>query len=128
MGSIPIARFTSGIGQVTWGYQIGVSTLILWETVGNGRRGGDGLMASRIPVLRRDSHVPSHAAVHKNNLCDSHSLCVAAIAIAGGRTPTPLQTITTVRYGELCFCLITARKCVVTDDVGARRLGNLLTG
>jgi hypothetical protein len=88
LGSIPIARSTSRIGQVTWGYEIGVNTLILWESVGNGRLGGGGLMASRIPVLPRDSHVPSHAAVHKNNLCDSHSLCVAAIVIAGGRTRT----------------------------------------
>jgi hypothetical protein len=27
-------------------------------------------MASRIPALPRDSHVQSHAAVHKNILCD----------------------------------------------------------
>jgi hypothetical protein len=43
-------------------------------------------MASRIPALPRDLHVQSHAAVHKDNLCDSHSLCVAAIVIACGRT------------------------------------------
>jgi hypothetical protein len=40
-------------------------------------------MASRIPALPRDSHVQSHAAVHKNKLCDSHTLCAAAVAIAG---------------------------------------------
>ncbi len=28
-------------------------------------------MASRITALPRDSHEPSHAAVHKNKLCDS---------------------------------------------------------
>jgi hypothetical protein len=39
-------------------------------------------MASRIPALPRDSHAQSHAAVHKNKLCDSHAL-LAARAIAG---------------------------------------------
>jgi len=42
-------------------------------------------MASRIPALPRDSHLPSHAAVHKNKLCDSHAPLVAR-AIAGGWT------------------------------------------
>jgi hypothetical protein len=42
-------------------------------------------MASRSPALPRDSHVQSHAAVHKNELCDSHAHLVAR-AIAGGRT------------------------------------------
>ena len=42
-------------------------------------------MASRIPELPRDSHVQSHAAVHKNKLCDSHAPLVAR-AIAGGWT------------------------------------------
>jgi hypothetical protein len=42
-------------------------------------------MASRIPALPRDSHVPSHAAVHKNKLCDFHAPLVAR-AIAGGWT------------------------------------------
>jgi hypothetical protein len=43
-------------------------------------------MASRIPALPRDSHVRSHATIHKNKLCDSHTLCAAAIVIADGRT------------------------------------------
>jgi hypothetical protein len=42
-------------------------------------------MASHIPALPRDSHVQSHAAVHKNKLCDSHAPLVAR-AIAGGWT------------------------------------------
>src|SRR6267378_2102176 len=42
-------------------------------------------MASRIPALPQDSHVQSHAAVHKNKLCDSHAPLVAG-AIAGGWT------------------------------------------
>jgi hypothetical protein len=42
-------------------------------------------MASRIPALPRDSHVQSHAAVHKNKLCDSHAHLVAR-AIAGDWT------------------------------------------
>jgi hypothetical protein len=53
-----------------------------WEST---PRGGGGLMASRIPALPRDSHVQSHAAVHKNKLCDSHAALVAR-AIAGGWT------------------------------------------
>jgi hypothetical protein len=43
-------------------------------------------MASRIPALPRDSHVRPHATIHKNKLCDSHTLCAAAIVIADGRT------------------------------------------
>jgi hypothetical protein len=39
-GSIPIARSTSGLAQVTCGYEIGVKILILWESVGNARRFG----------------------------------------------------------------------------------------
>jgi hypothetical protein len=42
-------------------------------------------MASRIPALPRDSHVQSHTAVHKNELCDSHAPLVAR-AIARGWT------------------------------------------
>jgi hypothetical protein len=42
-------------------------------------------MASRNRALPRDSHVQSHAAVHKNELCDSHAALVAR-AIAGGWT------------------------------------------
>jgi hypothetical protein len=42
-------------------------------------------MASRVPALLRDSHVQSHAAVHKNKLCDSRAARVAR-AIAGGWT------------------------------------------
>jgi hypothetical protein len=46
-------------------------------------------MASRIPALPRDSHVQSHATVHKNKLCDSQAPLVAR-AIAGGWTrPSP---------------------------------------
>jgi hypothetical protein len=41
-------------------------------------------MVSRIPALPRDSHVQSHAAVHKTKLCDSHA--DLAKAIAGGWT------------------------------------------
>lgn len=48
----------------------------------------DGLVASRIPALPRDSHVRSHAAIPKNNLCDSHAHLLAR-AIAGGWTRTP---------------------------------------
>ena len=58
-------------------------------------------MASRIPALPRDSHVQSHAAVHKNKLCDSHAH-LAEIAIACGWTrpfrdiePAPKQTVRT---------------------------------
>jgi hypothetical protein len=43
-------------------------------------------MASRIPALPRDSHEQSHATSSKNNVCDSHTLSVAAIVIAGDRT------------------------------------------
>jgi hypothetical protein len=59
--------------QATQGYKIGVKTLIRWDSLGNWRRGGGGLMASRIPASPRDSHVQSHAAVHKNKLWDSHA-------------------------------------------------------
>jgi len=46
-------------------------------------------MASRIPELPRDSHVQSHAAGHKNKLCDSHA-ALGAREIAGGWTrPQP---------------------------------------
>jgi hypothetical protein len=34
-------------------------------------------MASSIAALPRDSHVQSHAAVHKNKLCDSYALLVS---------------------------------------------------
>jgi hypothetical protein len=44
-------------------------------------------MASRIPALPRDSHVQSHAAVHKNELCDSHAALVGR-AIPDGWTRT----------------------------------------
>jgi hypothetical protein len=62
-----IARSTLRQRQATQGYKIGFKTLIRWESIGNRRRGGGGLMASRIPALPRDSHVQSHAAVHKIN-------------------------------------------------------------
>jgi hypothetical protein len=87
VGSIPIARSTPRQRQATQGYKIGVKTLIRWQSLGNRRRGGGGLMASRFPALPRDSHVRSHAAVHKNKLCDSHAALVAR-AIEGGWTRT----------------------------------------
>jgi hypothetical protein len=46
-----------------------------------------GLMASRIPALPRDSHVQSHAAVHKNELCDSHAHLVARGSHVAGLDP-----------------------------------------
>jgi hypothetical protein len=53
-------------------------------------------MASRIPTLPRDSHVQSHAAVHKNKLCDSQTrLGARAIAMAG---LDPLQALATVGF------------------------------
>ena len=91
MGSIPIARSILRQRQAKQGHKIGVKTLIRWESLGNRRRGGGGLMASRIPSLPQHSHVQSHAAVHKNNLCDSHAPLVAR-AIAGGWTrPRPCE-------------------------------------
>jgi hypothetical protein len=45
-------------------------------------------MASRIPALPQESHVQSHAAVHKNKLCDSHAL-LGPRETAGGWTRTP---------------------------------------
>jgi hypothetical protein len=65
-------------------------------------------MASRIPALPRDSHVQSHAAVHKNKLCDSHAR-LEARAIAGGSTrtrscrppPTASGTPTSLAAAEL---------------------------
>ena len=44
-------------------------------------------MASRIPALPRDSHVQSHAAVHKNKLCDSHAPLVARAIACGWTRP-----------------------------------------
>jgi hypothetical protein len=41
LGSIPIARSTSRLAS---GYEIGVNTLMLWESVGNGRRFDVGLV------------------------------------------------------------------------------------
>jgi hypothetical protein len=45
VGSIPIARSTLRQRQATQGYEIRVNTLILWESVGNGRRFGGGLVS-----------------------------------------------------------------------------------
>jgi len=39
MGPIPIARSTLRQRQATQGYEIGVKTLIRWESLGNRRRG-----------------------------------------------------------------------------------------
>ena len=70
MGSIPLARSTLRQHQVTQGDRIGVNALIRWEGLGNRRRRGGGLMASRNPALPSDSHVQSHAEVFKNKLCE----------------------------------------------------------
>ena len=70
MGSIPLARSTLRQHQVTQGDRIGVNALIRWEGLGNRRRRGGGLMASRNPALPPDSHVQSHAEVFKNKLCE----------------------------------------------------------
>jgi hypothetical protein len=90
VGSIPIARSTSRLASGPVGHEIEVNTLILWESGGNGRRFGGGLVSWHIPKLPHYSHVQSHAASLKNNVCDSHTLCTAAMAIACGRTrPSP---------------------------------------
>jgi hypothetical protein len=70
VGSIPIARSTLRQRQATQGDRIRVNTLIRWESLGNRRRRGGGLMASRNPALPLDSHVQSHAEVFKNELCE----------------------------------------------------------
>jgi hypothetical protein len=70
------------------GLQDWVKTLILWESVGNGRRFGGGLVSSHIPTLPHHSYVQSHAASSKNNVCDSHTFCAASVATAGGRNST----------------------------------------
>ena len=79
MGSIPIARSILRLAQDVSGREIGVNTLILWETGGNRRRFGGGHLSSHIPKLPHYSHVQSHAASSKNNVCDSHTLCAAAV-------------------------------------------------
>jgi len=53
-------------------------------------------MASRIPALPRDSHVQSHAAVHKNKLCDSRAPLVARVIPVTGLDP--LGSVTTDRF------------------------------
>ncbi len=63
--------------QTTQRNKIRVKTLIRWESLGKSTLRGRRLMASRSLALPRDSHGQSHAAVHKNQLCDSHAvLCV----------------------------------------------------
>jgi hypothetical protein len=73
-------------------------------------------MASGIPALPQDSHVQSHAAVHKNKLCDSHApLVVRGSQVSGlnplgpvangrlratGRTTRALRK-TFLRFGEI---------------------------
>ena len=44
-------------------------------------------MASRIPSLPQHSHVQSHAAVHRNNLCDSRAAFVARQIARGWTRP-----------------------------------------
>jgi hypothetical protein len=48
-------------------------------------------MASRIATLPRDSHVQSHAAVHKNKLCDSHAALIARAIASGWTRPCPVD-------------------------------------
>jgi len=78
-------------------------------------------MASRIPALPRDSHVQSHAAVRKNKLCDSHSLCVATIVIAGGRT----RPVAAFRGRQLSGPLDTPYKDQWQFEIKFRRHGGL---
>jgi hypothetical protein len=85
--SIPIARSTLKQRQAPQGDRIGVNALIRWEGLGNRRRRGGGLMASRNPALPLDSHVPSHAKFSKINRVNSRAPLIAR-AIAGGRTRT----------------------------------------
>jgi hypothetical protein len=70
VGSIPIARSTLRQRQATQGYRIGINTLIRWESLGNIRRSGAFPISWAIPALPQHSHVQSHVAVPKSNLCD----------------------------------------------------------
>jgi hypothetical protein len=74
LGSIPIARSTLRQRQAMQGDRIRVNTLIRWESLGNRRRRGGGLVASRNPALPWDSHAQSHAEVFKNKLCEIPTL------------------------------------------------------
>jgi hypothetical protein len=38
-------------------------------------------VSPHIPKLSHHSHVQSHPAIWKNNVCDSHTLCAAATAM-----------------------------------------------
>ena len=110
MGSTPIARSTLRQRQATQGYEIGVKTLIRWESLGKSTLRSDGLMASRIPALPRDSHVQSHAAVHKNKLCDSHAALVARAIAMAGLDPTRSAASALRRQRPCCWRLLTDRR------------------
>jgi hypothetical protein len=56
-------------------------------------------MASRIPALPQESHVQSHATVHKNKLCDSHS-SRERLQVAG-LDPLLTMTADSFRAGQL---------------------------
>jgi hypothetical protein len=71
--------------QATQGNKIWVKTLILWESLGRLTLRRWRSHCLTFPTSPQDSHVQSHAAVHKNKLCDSHAPLVAG-AIAGGWT------------------------------------------
>jgi hypothetical protein len=90
-GSIPIARSTLRQRQATQGYKIDFKDIDpmgkSWELTLRGWR-SHGL------TYARDSRVQSHAAVHRNKLCDSRAALVAR-AIAGG------WTLTAPRQGQL---------------------------
>jgi hypothetical protein len=74
-----------------------VNTLILWESVGNGRRFGDGLVSSHIPKLPHYSHVQSHAAISKI-ICVIPTLSAprrSCLQVAG---LDPFLSLTNVRF------------------------------
>ena len=70
------------------GFRSSMYPYVVWESGGNGPRFGGGLVSSHIPKVPHYSHVQSHVASSKNTTCDSHTLLVAAVAIACGRTRT----------------------------------------
>jgi hypothetical protein len=86
VGSIPIARSTSRlasgyVGIRDWGQHVDPVGK-RWERPSGWRRS----RVLRCPYAAPAFTVQSHAAVSKNTTCDSHTLCAAAVATAGGRT------------------------------------------
>ena len=57
--SIPIARSTSRLAKITLGYEIGVKTLILWESLGNAAKGASASW-SHVSSLCPEIHTYSH--------------------------------------------------------------------